>query len=200
MPLNKQFTPYNKSMYGMGNRTKRGTLAEKHFLSIMSSKGYSYTKASLNEDFNQHWDYKFDHPSPSPGLTTPFTVEIKSMKRVSSSDPSVNPDIVWIEFINVKGSKGWLYGNADYVAFELKDTFLVVPLLKLRTLAEQLVLEPQGITIDTIYDGQFKSTPAVYCLYNRKESQTRDVLSMLKVDDVLHIKPHSILRKLNAHA
>ena len=33
-------------------------------------------------------------------------VDVKGMKKVNRSDASINPDIHWIEFQNVRGNKG----------------------------------------------------------------------------------------------
>ena len=33
---------------------------------------------------------------------------------------------VWIEIKNLKGEPGWLYGDSDFIVFELEDSFLFV--------------------------------------------------------------------------
>ena len=31
------------------------------------------------------------------------------------------PDEIWVEFINVNGKKGWLHGEAKYIAFDVPE-------------------------------------------------------------------------------
>lgn len=48
--------------------------------------------------------------------------DVKAAKKTNRSDLLPNYDIHWIELRNVHGDKGWLFGQADYIAFELETT------------------------------------------------------------------------------
>lgn len=45
--------------------------------------------------------------------------EVKSVKHGQRHDSNYLSDQVWVEFVT-KGNLGWLYGKADWVAFELE--------------------------------------------------------------------------------
>lgn len=47
------------------------------------------------------------------------TWDVKSIKRWERNDSDYMYDKVWVEFVS-KGYLGWLYGKADWVAFELE--------------------------------------------------------------------------------
>jgi len=110
-----------------------------------------------------------------------MTVDVKGLKRVNMKDSNVNPDIHWIEFQNVIGKKGWLYGRASHIAFELVDTYLLI---------EREVL--YKFCKEKIVDRKIKDTKGLYTLYRRKGRQ--DVISLVLTKDLLKL-PHSYVNK-----
>ena len=63
-----------------------------------------------------------------------YSVDVKSSKKISRVDKYVNLDEVWIEYNNTyNGKKSWIHGEADFIAFELNKTFLVVKLRELKS-------------------------------------------------------------------
>lgn len=44
-------------------------------------------------------------------------IDVKSAKKLNRSDDTLS-NYTWIEFLNVKGEKGWLYREATHFAFE----------------------------------------------------------------------------------
>ena len=88
------------------------TESEKLFYSLVPGSDWS----TLQEDMHKHFDI----------VTPDYKVDVKGMKRVNGSDPAVNPDIHWVEFKNVNGKVGWVGGEADYIAFEQPDHFIMV--------------------------------------------------------------------------
>ena len=69
-----------------------------------------------------------------------YSVDVKSSKKISRVDKYVNLDEVWIEYNNTyNGKKGWIHGEADFIAFELNKTFLVVKLRELKKLCDKLI-------------------------------------------------------------
>ena len=81
-------------------------------------------KATEEEDIKQHWDYSFD------GVKT----DIKSRRNMGMLNHGDDRYTV-LELVNRNGDKGWLFGEADEIAFEfttsLLDCFLIVPRLEL---------------------------------------------------------------------
>ena len=57
--------------------------------------------------------------------------DVKAAKKTNRSDLLPNYDIHWIELRNVHGDKGWLFGQADYIAFELETTWCSCPRISL---------------------------------------------------------------------
>ena len=61
------------------------------------------------EDMNEHWDVKING----------VKIDVKAIKKD-------NENIHFVEFKNVLGNKGWLYGEADGFAFETRDYWIEV--------------------------------------------------------------------------
>ena len=57
--------------------------------------------------------------------------DVKAANKTNRSDLLPNYDIHWIELRNVHGDKGWLFGQADYIAFELETTCCICPRISL---------------------------------------------------------------------
>lgn len=114
--------------WSVADALERGDTAEALFVKIMLSKGYKITRATDLQDMYEHWDYSFTHPNPSPEVTVPFTVDIKARKRFAYLGNNPQDIYMCVEIMNTIGRKGWLYGKADYIAFERKHDFLLVPL------------------------------------------------------------------------
>lgn len=103
-------------------------------------------------------------------------VDVKGMKKLNRSDASVNPDIHWIEFQNVRGNKGWMYGEADYIAFEIPNEFILIE--------RELLLD---WCRKVIVDKKPKPKKELYKLYNRPGR--KDIISLVLVEDLLKL-PH----------
>ena len=103
------------------------------------------------------------------------TADIKSQKRISRSSDKQS-SWTWVEFTNVNGKAGWLYGKADYVIFELDKGWLFVKLEKVKELSEQLV------DMDTIV-----KTPqaAKYKIYQR--AGRKDRIALIEIDEIKRI-------------
>ena len=103
------------------------------------------------------------------------TADIKAEKRVSRGSRKQS-SWTWVEFANVNGKAGWLYGKADYVIFELDKGWLFVKLERLKDLSEQLV------DMNTIV-----KTPqaAKYKIYQREGR--KDKISLIEIDEIKRI-------------
>jgi len=101
--------------------------SERHFAAAVLNK--RLVLPTFNEDVNQHWDLKVDG----------FSYDVKSAKKVKRSDSEVNFSFHWVELKNVNGKQGWLYGKADYIAFEAQFYWLCVRRETLKRAVEALV-------------------------------------------------------------
>lgn len=97
------------------------------------------------EDINEHWDVSVNN----------IKIDIKGLRKIKRNDHEVNDTIHWIELENVLGKPGWLYGKADYIAFELLDSWLLVKRYKLIEL------------INNKLKIEISNTPEIYKMYRR---------------------------------
>jgi len=150
---------------------KRGQDVELgRFKRLMSVIDPNITEATLEEQY-KHIDWH----------TRIGTVDVKAMKKISRSG-SVQSEMIWIEFRNVIGRNGWVYGDQDWVAFEMPDGFIFVRTIQLSELASKLCNTSDMVST---------AREALYRGYQRKGM--RDVISMITVNDVKKI-PHFTIK------
>lgn len=97
-----------------------GRRAEEAFSVTAQKRGWTVAPAPREADIHEHWDFEIRKDGYAR------KVEVKAMKRESRGDETLNPEWVWIEFRNVRGEVGWLFGKANWIAFETADSFLMV--------------------------------------------------------------------------
>lgn len=151
---------------------KRGQGVEAMFAKLLNERAENARAADLQEQFS-HVDYFSDFGS----------VDVKARKRINRSDDSAQDELVWLEFKNVQGRVGWLYGKADWIAFERVLDFILVKRADLAELGEKLCdLETRvGSGSEALYKG-----------YQRKGRH--DLLSIVKMSDILKL-PHQVWAK-----
>lgn len=98
-----------------GSCSRMGKRAEGRFVDLLSGMGFGFEAATLEGQFS-HRDFHLDFDG---------SVDVKSRKRVARSDDSVQDELVWLEFKNGRGYRGWLEGKATWIAFEVHDGFVV---------------------------------------------------------------------------
>ena len=152
-----------------GSSAIMGQTAEDLFEGWLKQEKRTYRKATLPEQY-KHIDFVV----VSEKLNKEVTIDVKASKKVSRRDENINTDILWVEFKNVKGNAGWLYGNNDFTAFHKVDenAFYLVKTADLAKLCENLC--NQGIVTT--------SSDALYHRYTR--AGRKDELSMIKFEDL----------------
>ena len=94
----------------------RGKRAEKEFAGMyLSDPKNVVINPTEKQDCEEHWDL----------MINDCKVDVKAIKKN-------NENIHFIEFKNVQGKRGWLYGIADYFAFETNDYWIIVKGSKLK--------------------------------------------------------------------
>lgn len=150
-----------------GECAKRGTIAEQKFEQWLISNGRKYRRATKEEQY-RHVDFIIEHPEYV------VTVDIKAPKK-QSRNGNIDEEILWVEFKNVLGNAGWLYGGNEFLAFytQKEDAFYVIRTSELAMLCEKLC--NQGYT----------SNPkdALYKRYTR--DGRKDEISMIKFSDIM---------------
>lgn len=100
-------------------------------------------------------------------------VDVKGLKRRSRSDFNVDDSITWLEFKNVYGENGSLYGAADYIAFRRLHSVVFVNRSKL---ADYAAAKVQGKPVSQIRPSAF------WQLYNRRGRA--DVICMAPMSEI----------------
>lgn len=113
--------------YATAATTSMGTAAERRFFDICRRRGYTIRPATSYENRVKHFDFEVQINK----------VEVKAMKAPRRG-MAPDPNMIYIELRNVSGGDGWLYGNADYLAFEQPCGFLMVRRTELVRLAERM--------------------------------------------------------------
>lgn len=146
--------------YGMGIEQLFKETAKKHDFKVKDANAY--------DNMHRHIDFFITDPA---GVCQ--SVDVKGMKKLNRSDNSPQDEWLFLEFKNVQGNKGWLYGMADLIAFEMKDKFTFIRRKLLAEIAEKLVDMNAKV---------FRSSDAKYKTYTR--NNRNDLVSMIKATDL----------------
>jgi hypothetical protein len=168
---------YRNSFDFNGQNQISGEKAEDLFEKMALSKKLKIKKASNKQQLS-HIDFILINEKDQN-----FFIDVKARKKISRTSDSFSDDLVWIEFKNVAGNQGWLYGASDYIAFERESDFVIVPRKNLVSLCERIV---SNIKVD-------KSKDCLYKKYSRKDR--KDELSLIKMKDILENIKVSIWQK-----
>lgn len=149
-----------------GQNQKDSDFAEQTFKKIALTKGFLVKEATKNQQLS-HIDFLIEDKNKKI-----YTFDVKARKKVNRTDASTEDSLVWVEFKNVSGADGWLYGAADYIAFERESDFLIINRLNLVTLCERVV---QNKKVTSAKD-------ALYAKYTR--DGRKDEISLIKMEDI----------------
>jgi len=157
-------------------RTKnRGKYTEHLFVSSANAYHWNATPASERENIHNHVDYTITKNA------TTYKIDVKGMKSLERNSPIQDTwhtleliAVVWPSHKNAtyippfdplnpdfsvgSGRKGWLYGSADYIAFERKHLWIFV---RPRTLVQWCA---EHVDFNTI---SLNAKNAQYCVYSR---------------------------------
>lgn len=156
--------------------TQRGHNIELLFKLCIESQEKVYAiKTSKEVDMFDHIDFFINGKG----------FEVKAMKSFKRGMP-VDENLIILEFQNVRGNLGWLYGKADYIVFERLNEFIIVKRKDLIEAAEYYFKD------DYIY-----SYPAYYQKYGRKDRM--DSVGYLKYKDIENIIWKVISKDVSLH-
>jgi len=148
-----------------------GRRAEDLFVAVAQKRGWTATPAPREADIHEHWDFEI----VKDGYAR--KVEVKAMKRESRGDEALNPEWVWIEFRNVRGEVGWLFGKANWIAFETVDSFLIVDRHNLFQFVRRAV--DRNVKVESAAEARYKT-------YTRKGRP--DQIAQVRLEDLRKIK------------
>jgi hypothetical protein len=125
-------------------------------------------------DITKHIDLTIDNK---------ITVDVKGLKKIKRSDTHPTEFYHWVEIKNVKGEHGWVYGEADYFAFETHKYWVIVSRKDLQLFIEQNVKKVWVTSQDK----------ALYCLYKRQGR--KDVISLISTMDLFAISTEVVIKR-----
>lgn len=164
---------YKKFMF---DSQKRGDEAECRFVNLAKKLGYECViHNDRKSQLIDHIDVTVLKGEKSA------SVDIKSKKRISRKDGESTDDIIWLEFKNVRGNNGWLFGSADFIAFENTKGF--------NLFHRETLVEWAKSNIDFVNTAN-KSTEAYKKIYTRKDR--KDQISFVRFSDIKHLVHYSI--------
>ena len=172
--LTIQKNKYDKT----GECLQSGLGAEQLFDQIAASKHLEVKNAKRRDNIQKHID---KYVTDDVGT---WSVDIKARKKTRRSDDNAQDDWIWIEFQNVRGNTGWLYGEADYIAFETQDNFVIVKKDSLIKYVEGAVDMGKSVK----YSGEAK-----YKTYRR--AGRNDLLTMVELSEIKKNCEHSVWEK-----
>jgi len=152
---------------------QQGNDAARRFVDACKAIGYSVKKSTREEDIYDHIDYwvtRRDHY----GEIKLSGVDVKGCNH---------PECVWVEFKNVNGDKGWMYGKAEFIAFDIPEIggFAIVLRQQLAEYAERVV--------EMVFVSKNEATRKLY-----QRAGRQDVISRIHLEDLQKIKSFKLLR------
>ena len=165
-----------------GECLQSGLGAEQVFEQIALSKNLEVKTAKRRDNIHKHID-KYVTEENDKQVNT-WSVDIKARKKASRSDSDAQDEWIWIEFQNVRGNAGWLYGEADNIAFETQDSFVIVDRKSLIDYVEGAV---------DMGKPERKSFLAKYKTYRR--ANRNDLLTMVQLSEIKNNCKHFIWQK-----
>jgi hypothetical protein len=104
-----------------GNVTEWVDETEEEFVRWAEARGWRTERASPDQDRGEHWDVAIRRGKER------YRVDVKGRSRLRRSDPDPQDTWHWVELRGVVDD-GWLFdGQADFIAFQTPDSFLLVP-------------------------------------------------------------------------
>lgn len=120
-------------------------------------------KSTREEDIHMHVDFWHDD----------LGVDVKGNNL---------PDEIWVEFKNVKGDLGWLFGQATTIAFDMPEVqgFVIVNTEELRTYCKE--------NVD--WSGTVAKKDSYKRCYSRQDRE--DLITMLVIEDLQTLPSYEV--------
>ncbi|MDI6603202.1 MAG: hypothetical protein QME57_03760 [Patescibacteria group bacterium] len=163
----------DRNRYDARDCLEIGIGAEDQFSILIQKLGWNIIRSTNEQDISEHWDFEISQ------FDKRFKVDVKGRKRRYRHAESQQDEWIWIELHGVRFyDEGWLYGSkADLIAFETKDSFIIVERLKLIDLVAKKV--DFQMRVNTPQEAEYK-------VYQR--SGRPDLLTLIKRTDLDGIK------------
>jgi hypothetical protein len=153
---------------------------QEEFAQRAAQRGWTVSRATPEQDRGEHWDVAIERgPASAPER---LRVDVKGRSRIRRSDPEPQDRWHWIELRGIVDD-GWVFGGqADLIAFQTSDSFLLVRRLDLlahlchHVVPENLVSDPRQAEYRVYHRRDFASVP------ERPTGADRGVLTLVPVE------------------
>lgn len=152
-----------------------GNNAEQLFFDAYRSVEKPIRCATAFENRKQHYDFIVYEKEKF------IKVEVKSMKARNRGE-APDPMIIYIEVFNIDGGPGWIYGEADYIAFQQLNGFILVSRVELLWKVHAFMKSLPYVTRSGLE----------YTLYGRKNR--KDLVMILPISEIFSISDKIILQ------
>jgi len=156
---------------------KKGQLAADEFVAFTEKEyGGKFKQSDKNSDMFDHIDYEYVTPNGKV-----VTLDFKSQKYVAKpvDDDSEEDAFNIVELTAVDGSKGWVFGKADYICFETSDSWLWVPRTKLVDFIKVYVKDEEPMI-------GLKCSTDIY-LRRYQRVGRKDVITVVKKEELINL-------------
>jgi len=132
---------------------------ESMFMDKVISLGLKFNKSTKQDDWYKHIDC----------YVNGYGVDVKGNRHL---------DTIWLEYSNVNGNKGWLRGEAQYIAMHIHelDCFSIYNRIDLLDFIESNVKEK------TTNKGEY------FKFYTREKWGKKDLVVKVKYSDIKHLE------------
>ncbi len=136
-----------------------GDYIENKFVKSCEAINYKCISSDDNTNIYKHIDFFIIRPDG-----TKTTVDVKGGNHLN---------VIWVEFKNVRGDIGWLYGDAELIAFDMPEMicFLILKRIELLKKSESIV--------EKVFVGKLEANKKLY-----QRNGRQDVISRLEFSDI----------------
>jgi len=148
-------------------------------LSTLLCKFGEVTHSTPEQDMEDHVDLILKPNKKCKFLLAPKSyddifIDVKGAKKQNRDDVNVDYNIHYVEFMNVKGKLGWLYGKAHYIAFEAESEWVIVNRIKLLEWLDTLPVKSSA-------------EKKLYHLYDRSNFGRNDLMMLVETSKLQEI-------------
>lgn len=149
------------------------TPSELGFRARCEHLGKTVVKATEDQNKYEHIDFFVDG----------ISVDVKGEKKENRYDKDITKELIWLEFKNVKGNKGWMNSNVQKIAFKIGESYYVFDRKILLKFCNEFIKDRNiySSAIEKKHPGKLYQRPG-----------KRDLISFLFLKDIIHLLEYKI--------
>ena len=177
------------------NNMNRENTYTKAFRKKVEARGWIYKKSTSNEDMYDHVDCHVSILDDKKRIVRQIRIDLKGKKYTNQANEGNESErCQYIEFMNVRGNKGWLLGKAHYIVIEGDEKFYFVERSDMIKFSEELFKVNLNQSVEKIEEDlsthMWASRPTFHKLYRRKNR--RDLVTLISIEDVKSLTKFTI--------